>query len=510
MQFIGWMMDIARDQSPREDRLIEIARRSRIAGYNALGLYLEHRYAYPSAPWATADGAVTPEAAQRLVARCSSAGMRIIPFLNTLGHMEGFIRSEGGQWLAEGSLGWSLQMCPSRPECVAFARGLVEDAMAAFDDEWVHLGGDETRLLGHCPVCAARSLTIGKAGLYGEYYSALCRWVLERGRRPCLWGDMLLHHPEAMNAIPRETVIFDWQYSRRPRDSTATFRAAGFDVVCCPSLQTYNAGWCFLDATHQNIDEHAADARDLGALGVLVTTWEFTYFSDYFSVLPIVYSAGRRLATGDDWTVALTAEGGAEFAAAADVLGRAIPTAAAAIAPGTWRFLRDRLVIRQNPFELWRAWRDEACGPAGDAILDLCDQLRDSYESSSNSWPRELLLPIQLHRAAVLWVQEVSRAAWSYAENRLPSAVASLQAGEAMLDSLRPHLVDVAANGGSRADLSRLDCLIAKVRAAISRIEELPRSAVWRPSFEAIVSDRYIEGDQANWLVGDPPAPRPD
>ena len=97
MDFIGWSIDIAREQSPSEAWLSEVLTRSREAGYNAVGLYLEHRFAYPSAPWAAGAGCLTPQVARRLVDTCRDTGPRIIPFLNTLGHMEGFLRSQGGQ-----------------------------------------------------------------------------------------------------------------------------------------------------------------------------------------------------------------------------------------------------------------------------------------------------------------------------------------------------------------------------------------------------------------------------
>ncbi len=94
MEFVGWMFDVAREQSPSEQFLEDVLSRSGQAGYNAVGLYLEHRFAYPSAPWAAAPGCLTPEVARRLTERFGLQGLRIIPFLNTLGHMEGFLRSE--------------------------------------------------------------------------------------------------------------------------------------------------------------------------------------------------------------------------------------------------------------------------------------------------------------------------------------------------------------------------------------------------------------------------------
>lgn len=499
MKFVGWMYDIAREQSPDARRLSELFERSAAAGYNAVGLYLEHGYSYPSAPWAAGAGALKPEILSAAL-RTRPNGLRVIPFLNTLGHMEGFIRAEGGQWLAEDESFGSLQMCPTRPECVEFARSLVRDALTVFDDEWVHVGGDETRLLGKCPACAERVAKIGVAGLYGEYFGTLCRWVLEQGRRPCLWGDMLLKHPEALAHIPRETILFDWQYTNRPRESTRVFRDAGFDVVCCPSLRTYDSGWCFWKASQENIDEHADDATAGGALGVLLTTWEASYFTCYESIWPLIYAAGRRLSRAEDWRAALHATGGSAYAQAAEILGNQVPAASAFLAPGTWRKLRDGFVLRQNPFWLWKEWRADACGAAGDNVLALCQSARAAIGGEPL-----LNLPIALHETAVLWVRAVERARQAYAARHLPAAIAALLDGNEQLARLHEPLENVAAGGGSAVDLKRLDVLRARVRSVVQRMSELSAAAACWPAFEILMHNAYVPGDQAGWQTAPPP-----
>jgi hypothetical protein len=497
MTFIGWMYDIAREQSPREDQLAAMLRRSAAAGYNAVGFYLEHRFAYPSAPWAAGPGCLTAGMVRSLRAGSGSAGLRVIPFLNLLGHMEGFIRSAGGEWLAEGEAGFGgVQICATRPECATFARGLVADILDAFDDEWVHLGGDETRQLGQCPRCAERVAQVSKGGLYGEYFGPLCRFVLERGRRPCLWGDMLLQHPDALAAIPRQTLIFDWQYFSRPRESTGQFRRRGFDVVCCPSIQTYNAAWCFLGESQRNIDEHAEDARAAGALGVLVTTWELSYFTQYETIWPLIYAAGRRLSHGSGWDAAIIAEGGEAYAHAAHILGGRLPAASAFIRPGTWRTLRDKLVVRQNPFLLWQAWRSEAGGPVGDAILRLCDEADASLAAGA-----PLRFVVELHRVAVEWVRLVERACRAYDGGQLAAAVDTLQDAAALLLRLRAGVERAAAVGGSEADVQRLELLVDKVQRARRRIEALLKGSTYRPAFATVVHDAYVRGDQAAWCT---------
>ena len=66
MRLRMWTYDLAREQAPTLDNLRVLAELSLNAGYNALGLYMEHRFAYPSAPWVHGAGAVTPSAVRAM------------------------------------------------------------------------------------------------------------------------------------------------------------------------------------------------------------------------------------------------------------------------------------------------------------------------------------------------------------------------------------------------------------------------------------------------------------
>lgn len=499
MQFIGWMYDIARDQCPTYELLDEICERSANAGYNAVCLYLEHRYAYPCAPWAAANGCLTPEVVQRLVRKHRRDTLRIIPFLNVLGHMEGFIRAEGGRGLSEGQTSHAEQMCPSKPENVEFVEGLVCDAMEAFDDEWVHLGGDETWQLGSCELCKPRAEKIGKAGIYGEHFARLCNLVIDNGRRPAIWGDMLLQHPEAIELIPKETVIFDWHYEQSPLESAQNFQSRGFEVVCCPCLKMFDANWSALDLSRKNIDDHAAAARELDSLGVCVTTWEPNYFAIFRSYLPLIYSAGRHLGHGTPWSEALLEESDAGFVRAAEILGREIPSAAPFLAQDRGATIRAYLAMRLNPFYLWTKWRVEACSVIGDKVLALCDKA-DSHVPPTDP----LRGAIELHRAAVLWVRAVEAAYEAYLARNFSACREALAEGRAELGRLRPHLEESAAHGGAQVDLDRLDLLQRRVDEVSAKVDAIAcmKSATYLPAFEIVVDGGYVVNDTAAWRTG--------
>src|SRR5580704_14895694 len=153
MQLRMWSYDLAREQAPTLDHLRRLCRVSLDSGFNALGLYLEHRFAYPSAPWAHGTGALTPESVGILVREFPE--LKIVPCINLLGHFEGILYTEEGRRFAEESFK-GMQACPSKPGFNRFVESLLEDTLKAFPSDLIIIGGDETAQLGCCQECKAR------------------------------------------------------------------------------------------------------------------------------------------------------------------------------------------------------------------------------------------------------------------------------------------------------------------------------------------------------------------
>lgn len=299
MQLRMWTYDLAREQAPTLDHLRTFFDVTRAGGYNAIGLYLEHRFAYPSTPWAHGLGCVTPEMIGILLREYPD--IQIIPFVNLLGHMEGFLYTENGSKYAEERFK-GLQADPTNPDLVRLAEAIIDDTLAIFPSSIIHIGGDETWQLGAGPGSQARVKEYeldpgvdGKARLYGDHFEPLARRITDAGRRPAVWGDMFFDHPTALELIPRDTIIFDWQYFRGPSESSRMFREKGYDVVYSPALHTYNATWLHLPQSEENVREHAVAAVKDEVYGVCVTTWECALFGNYETVLPAIRASGRML-----------------------------------------------------------------------------------------------------------------------------------------------------------------------------------------------------------------------
>jgi len=299
-----WTYDLAREQSPTIDHLRRFCDLSLESGYNAIGLYLEHRFAYPSTPWSHGKGCLIPEIVQTLQQEYRT--LQIIPFINLLGHFEGFLYTEEGRQYSE-LLFKGMQACPSKPEFVELANGILDDTLAIFESSIIHIGGDETQHLGACPQCKARVAEYekkigvdGKAKLFGEHFAPLIEKVIDAGRRPGIWGDMLHAHPDAMSALHKATLVFDWQYFQTAGMTSQKFRAQGFDMVYCPAFHTYNATWLHLPQSERNVRENAVSAANDMAYGVCVTTWECGLFGNYETLIPAIRASGEILKRGQE------------------------------------------------------------------------------------------------------------------------------------------------------------------------------------------------------------------
>nr|MCU0316576.1 family 20 glycosylhydrolase [Fimbriimonadaceae bacterium] len=201
-----WMLDIAREQCPTLDHLYQYATLTQEAGYDAIGLYLEHRYAYRATPWAHGKGCVTESMIRSLQSEFPS--LKIIPFINLLGHVEGFLYTEEGKQYRE-ELFAGLQACPSNENFVRLCEEIIDETIEVFRSDIIHIGGDETNQLNACNLC--QEVTAGqenpKTFLYGKHFGPLAQRVVDRGRRPAVWGDMFLEHPAALQSLPPSTLI---------------------------------------------------------------------------------------------------------------------------------------------------------------------------------------------------------------------------------------------------------------------------------------------------------------
>jgi hypothetical protein len=510
-----WMYDLAREQSPTLSHLRAFLDLTRAAGFNAIGLYLEHRFAYPSAPWASGEGALTPEVVRTL--QSEYPNVQIVPFINLLGHFEGFLYTEEGRRHAEERF-TGMQASPTDPALVRLAEALVDDVLSVFSAEIVHIGGDETMQLGAgaskpwvAAYEAAHPGADGKAALFGQHFAPLAARVTRAGRRPGVWGDMFGAHPDALALLPKETIVFDWQYFSGPEESSRPVRDAGFDVVFAPALHTYNATWLALAASERNVSDHARAARDLGVHGVCVTTWEMALLGHYGTLLPALRACGRLLSDppdADDTPYAETAAAPAFLAAYARespahaewarLMGIELQQAGGMFGFGRRRSgLKCRLLLFSNPFLLWLRDGDDLLGAPGAHAREVAARARAVAPDAATRGVTALL------QGALDFVDAAAAAQAAYGDHRPHDAVAALAPAQGVFDTLEAVATETVAEiGGSRADVFRCRRARAHVATVQQRIAAYGDGSLgYLPSFETITHPKFMPHDQGNWWL---------
>lgn len=314
----GLMLDVSRNRVWSLPTLFSIVDRMARLRLNRLELYFENAFAYAAHPEVWADGApYTPADLRALEAYCAERFVRLVPNQNTLGHFERWFRltayrerlaelPEGGARTPWGS----VQKVPTGlaaglPEARAFAAGLLDELLPCFPRADVaNLGGDEVFDLGQ-----GRSRTEDKAGLYLSYMAAMAKVAQRHGKRPELWADMLLRHPEALEraaeVLPGATwVLWGYEASDPLAAQAERLRAAGLRFMVAPGTSSWRS-FCGRTA---NMLANLRAAAAIPCEGLLLTDWgDAGHWQPLAVSLPALVLAAE-LAWNPDATPDLAAE----------------------------------------------------------------------------------------------------------------------------------------------------------------------------------------------------------
>jgi hypothetical protein len=254
---------------------------------NALYLYLESFFDFPSLPHRAGPGAMTPQEARELDELCRAYGIALIPQLNVMAHSGELLTLQKYAHLAEHAPGQDHRMvsgfnlCATSPEVKRLVRGMLEDMFDAFSADIIHVGGDEVSVLGECRGCQQRKGKLDKLGLYLQYFDGIQKIAQRRGRRIGIWGDMLLHYARPLAAPERNrvfgrlrngTVIYDWHYGGGSPETLRFFVEDGWETMACSSTNLCGLASLW-PAQSANQRELFADAIRAGAAGGVTTAW---------------------------------------------------------------------------------------------------------------------------------------------------------------------------------------------------------------------------------------------
>ena len=283
-------------------------------GYDAVLWEVEDKVRWETCPECVWPEAMSKDMFREVLAYSRRLGLEPIPLLQTIGHAE-YVLLKAPYWSFRERPDEHTCYCSSNPQVREFLKRWIGEYLEVFGDiRYFHLGGDEAYAFGSCPDCAAYAERRGRNALYADLILSLARPILDRGVRPGIWCDMVLHHPGEIASIPREFVIWDWNYWSHDAQTeeaqvwgvgsvnkktltaeilgeypqivdgngdfrpfyTADFLASqGYDVILCSASRSAGDSQfaCDLDVHYRNVVGAARKTATASLLGTCVTSW---------------------------------------------------------------------------------------------------------------------------------------------------------------------------------------------------------------------------------------------
>lgn len=272
----GFHLDL-RIQVMTAEALKAFAKQIAEFGLNTLVVEWEATYPYTDHATISNEFSYSREEVADFIAYCESLGIAVIPLQQSLGHVEYILRNSRYNHLKEDRKDIS-QLCPMKTEeSEALFRDLFKDLAETHNSDYIHIGGDETYLLGHCELCSARVAEVGKSKLFVDHMKMIANLVIENGKIPVMWADIILKYPEAAAELPAETIFVDWNYGWKINHfgDVPKLQKLGFEFWGSPAIRSHPDNWYLTDwPTHfNNQKEFIPYARENKYQGIVMTSW---------------------------------------------------------------------------------------------------------------------------------------------------------------------------------------------------------------------------------------------
>lgn len=246
-------------------------------GINTIVMEWEATYPYQNHGTLSNAKAYSREEVREFIRHCDSLGIEVIPLQQCFGHIEYILRHDRYARLREDNKEIS-QVCPLKTSATPkLFTELFRDLSSMHNSGYIHIGGDETYLLGHCPACKEKVQKEGISKLYTDYIRSMYDIVISLGKKPVIWADMILKHPEALNELPKEVVLVDWNYGweRNYFGNIDNIIKSKYTIWGAPSIRSHPDDWyltCW-EKHFNNLKDFIPFAREEGYSGMIMTSW---------------------------------------------------------------------------------------------------------------------------------------------------------------------------------------------------------------------------------------------
>lgn len=287
---------------PELKRMVDRISRYKI---NQFQLYVEHTYLFRNLTEMWRDE--TPLTAQDILELdeyCRRRHVELVPAMASFGHLYTLLSTRSYGELCEREDSWTAPFSfndrmhhhtlnPTDERALILVKEMIAEYGALFSTDKFNICADETFDLGSekSRETAERE---GTSNMYIGFVKELCDFLVERGRQPMFFGDIICGNPEFIRKLPENTLCLTWGYAPEQReDDCRAMAQAGAVQYLCPGVCGWNQWINMIENSYKNITRMCTYGQKYHVEGILNTDWgDFGHVNDpVFSVPGMIYGA---------------------------------------------------------------------------------------------------------------------------------------------------------------------------------------------------------------------------
>lgn len=301
----GYYFDQTRGRVLHLAELKKIADRMCRYKMNQLQLYVEHTYLFRDLSEMWRDQ--TPLTAQEILELdqyCAKRHIELVPSMASFGHLCTLLSTKSYGDLCEMEDSWKTPFSfwdrmryhtinVSDDRSLELVKKMITEYMQLFSSNQFNICADETFSLGKGKSKALAD-ELGVHQLYIRYVKDLCEFLVEHGKTPMFWGDILWNAPELIQELPKSTICLNWGYAPDQREhETQVMAEAGAVQYVCPGVAGWNQWANLIENSYKNISVMSGYGQKYHAIGMLNTDWgDFGHVNHpEFSIPGMIYGA---------------------------------------------------------------------------------------------------------------------------------------------------------------------------------------------------------------------------
>ncbi len=240
---------------------------------NLFTYYMECQYHFKKHPKiGPEDGSLEPEDLKALVAFSKAYYMDILGNQQSFAHFGNILKHDEYASVRE-NMG---VLSPAKEESYELLDDLYSEVCPLLPFEMFNVCCDETHGLDKGP-SKELAAEIGVGGVYVRHIRRIHDILKNKyNKRMMMWGDIILHHPDKLDQIPKDTVMLTWGYGARDsfEHQIIPFKESGYEFFVCPGISNWRLILPNFAVATTNIRNFVRDGAKLGAIGMLNTDWE--------------------------------------------------------------------------------------------------------------------------------------------------------------------------------------------------------------------------------------------